>query len=44
MVMTQRIGVHLTNDEKRVHLTDLNDRAQVHLQWQCRPPDPETVS
>jgi hypothetical protein len=23
MVMTQRIGAHLTNDEKRAHLTDL---------------------
>jgi len=23
MVMTQGIGAHLTNDEKRVHLTDL---------------------
>jgi hypothetical protein len=43
MVMTQGIGAHLTNDEKRAHLTDLK---RAHLIDQVRvqkilPPEKE---
>jgi hypothetical protein len=41
MVMTQGIGAHLTNDEKRAHLTDLkreNLIDQVCIQ-EILPPD-----
>jgi hypothetical protein len=32
MVMTQGIGAHLTNDEKRAHLTDLKNRS-IDASW-----------
>ena len=41
MVMTQGIGAHLTNDEKRAHLTDLKREHlidQVCIQ-EISPPD-----
>jgi hypothetical protein len=41
MVMTQGIGAHLTNDEKRAHLTDLKREHlidQVCVQ-EILPPD-----
>jgi len=30
LVMTQGIGAHLTNDEKRAHLTDLKRENLIH--------------
>jgi len=43
MVMTQGIGAHLTNDEKRVHLTDLKRQNLIyHVCIQESLPSEET--